>query len=165
MASRFEVQVRYLQDHPEVDFLGTGAILITEDGEKIREYFLPSEHEEIKKIAYSNTCFFHSSVAIRKSALDRVGLYDETFKRAQDKELWLRGIKYGFCYANIPQPLIQYRVTRRSSSHQVTIQTMYSLIRIGWRYQPKSWLLDFVIYLGRKVLIESSLYKPRSLRK
>lgn len=164
MPTRFEEQLRYLQDHHEIDFVGAGAILINEDGKEITEYFLPSEHEEIRKIAFKNTCFFHPTVAMRKSVLERVGLYDETFLRAQDKELWLRGLKHGCRYANIAKPLIHYRITKRSSSYKVTLQTMHSLIRIGWQYKPKGWWLECIFYLGRKILVASGLYRPRSLR-
>ena len=164
MPSRFEEQMRYLSNHPEIDFVGTGAILMKEDGNDIKAVFLPSEHEEIKKIAYKNTCFFHPSVAMRKSVLERMGLYDETFLRAQDKELWFRGLNDGCHYANISMPLIRYRVTRRSSSLRVTLQTLYSLMRIGWRYKPRGWWLQCIFYLGRQLLVNSGIYKPRSLR-
>ena len=164
MPNRFEEQFSYLRDNTEIDFVGTGAVLINEEGEEIREFFLPSEHEEIKKISFKNTCFFHSSVAMRKSMLERLGLYDETFIRAQDKELWLRGIKYGCRYANISKPLINYRITERSSAYRVTLQTLHSLIRIGWLYKPKWWLRDLIFYVGQKILIGTRLYKPRSLR-
>jgi glycosyltransferase involved in cell wall biosynthesis len=164
MPSRFEEQLRYLGNHPEIDFVGTGAILMNEEGEEIKPFFLPSEHKDIKEIAFKNTCFFHPSVAMRKAVLERIGLYDETFLRAQDKELWLRGLNEGCLYANISKPLIRYRVTSRSSSLRVIQLTMNSLLRIGWRYKPRRWLLHCVIYLGRQLLVKIGIYEPRSLK-
>lgn len=162
LPSRFEEQLRYLIDHPEVDFVGGGAILMNENGDEIKEFFLPSEHDDIKRIAYKNTCFFHPSVAMRKSALERTGLYDEGFIRAQDKELWLRGLRVGCRYANIPKPLIRYRLTERSKSLKTTWDTARSLARMGVRYQIKYWWLSLSLFLARQLIIKMRLYQPRS---
>ena len=162
LPSRFEEQFRYLSDHSEVDFVGTGAILMNEDGDEIKEFFLPSEHDEIKRIAYKNTCFFHPSVAMRKSALERIGLYDEGLIRAQDKELWLRGLSVGCRYANIPKPLIRYRLTERSKSLKTTWDTSRSLAIMGVRYQIKYWWLSLSLFLARQLFIKLGLYQPRS---
>lgn len=163
LPTRFEEQLIYLKSHPEIHILGTGAFLIDEMNTILNEYYLPETHEEIRAIAYKNSCFFHPSVAIRRDLFSTIGMYDVSFKRAQDKELWIRGLSHGCLYANLRRPLIQYRVTARSLSWLIIYQTFYSLIRIGRYYQIQGWWLYGIAFLFRQVLVKFNLYKPKSL--
>ncbi|MCX6717340.1 MAG: hypothetical protein NTU76_01525, partial [Candidatus Taylorbacteria bacterium] len=53
------------------------------------------------------------TVIIRKSVFDKIGLYDESFRYAQDYELWTR-IVSKFKTANLSEVLIKYRVLKES---------------------------------------------------
>jgi len=54
-----------------------------------------------------------SSVMIKRDVLDRVGVFDEEMKSAEDLELWLR-ISRQYRIRSIPQYLVKYRVHANS---------------------------------------------------
>jgi len=165
LVNRFEEQLGYLKSHPEIDFLGTAAYLIDDQGGIRGEYCLPQAHNEIKALAFKNTCFFHPSVAMRRTVLLKIGLYDPSYMRAQDKELWLRGLTYGCRYSNLKKPLIKYRVTDRSTSWRNIYRTVISLTRMAWSYQVRGWWLVCMFYVVRQLMVKFRMYKPRSVRK
>ena len=162
LSNRFEEQFEFLQRHPEIDFVGTGVFFIDEEGLTLGQYHLPEVHDDIASVAYSNSCFFHPSVALRRGVLIKIGLYNVTFMRAQDKELWIRGLKLGCRYANLRRPLVKYRITSKAISFSTIYKTTISLIRIGWRYKIRYWWLHCSVYLIRQLLLKNKLYIPRS---
>jgi hypothetical protein len=108
LASRFEKQIGFLEKHPEIDVLGSGAIDV--DGEsKIMGVNLPREsHEELSFWIYKENPFIHPSVMARRKFFEKLGGYNVKLRRAQDYDLWLRGYKQ-FRFHNLQEPLIYYR--------------------------------------------------------
>ena len=105
--NRLEMQIKYLQQHQGVDVLGSAANVIT-PGSLVKNVVLkPKTHSEIVKIIEVKNPFFHSSVLIKRSFFNLLGGYDEKFKRAQDYDLWLRGVDR-FKYHNLEEPLMDY---------------------------------------------------------
>ena len=103
---RFERQIAYLDEHPEVALVGTGAYLVDEDGDaqsRRRVLETPSlddliEHNE----------FVHGSVMMRRDVLQEIGGYDEWFPVAEDYDLWLR-LADEYEVRNIDEPLYYFR--------------------------------------------------------
>lgn len=107
---RFQKQVRFLQENPEISIVGTWANDIDEHGEVIGRRTYPTSHEELYKIIW--TCpFAHPTVAFRKHAILNVGSYRVDIKRRQDYDLWMRAAAKGIKFANIPEFLLYYRFT------------------------------------------------------
>lgn len=78
-----------------------------------REYKPPFSLELLQR-----ECHIHSACHIKKEALASAGLYDESFRVAEDYELWLRISKqYGF--AHIPESLMIVRTGNYNSSSTV----------------------------------------------
>ena len=76
---RIEEQVRYLEEHPEVDVIGSSAIVI-------------DENNNIKLSIDQSGCtdgFLHPTVTGRTVWFQK-NIYDERYRRCQDFELWLR---------------------------------------------------------------------------
>lgn len=107
LPSRLERQVAFLQSNPEVSVVGTAAWKVDRFGQRIGLLTMPEGHEEISRTIFRRTPFVHPSVMMRKSFLERVGGYDPRFRRAQDADLWLRGLRHGR-YHNLPEPLLEY---------------------------------------------------------
>src|SRR5204863_8008786 len=103
-------QVEFLHAHPEVGVLGSSRVLIDEQGGFIA--IAPAAEDDLLvrwKCLLGNP-FAHPTVMLRLDLLDRHGLrYDETFRTAQDYELWTRllTVTRG---ANLPEPLLKYRL-------------------------------------------------------
>lgn len=122
LPTRVEVQVDFLENHPEIGLVGSNTTLISADGRLQIHYDVPVDDVAIRwKIMLSNT-FSHSSVMLRRDVLKYNSLnYNENFKIAQDYGLWVDMLRYTQG-ANINQPLVKYRVYPQSySSQQMTL--------------------------------------------
>jgi hypothetical protein len=68
----------------------------------------PETDGEIRSSILSWSCFAHSTVVMRASALKAVGGYRRAFLHAEDYDLWLRLIEVGEA-ANLSEPLTSLR--------------------------------------------------------
>ena len=106
---RFACQVAYLDDHPDIAVLGAFARFIDEHGRPIRDMDHPVSHDEIDaRNLEGGTALFHPTVMMRRDAVQTVGGYDPSFRKAEDLDLWLR-VAEKFPLANYPAVLIDYR--------------------------------------------------------
>lgn len=84
-------------------------ILKDETGEEIVVYY-----GQIAKYLFRGNFILPSSVVIRKSAIDRVGGFDENYKVAEETEFFLR-----FCTLNdaafVDHPMVDYLVKRKGN--------------------------------------------------
>jgi glycosyltransferase involved in cell wall biosynthesis len=58
-----------------------------------------------------------STIVLRRSVVAAAGLFDVTFRRLQDRELWLRLLRQGYTFAGLDEPLVRYRVHNASLSN------------------------------------------------
>jgi len=121
LPNRLECQIKYLKEHHKVDVIGTGAEVVTADKKTIM--FKPKNHISILKNIEKVNPFFHSSVMMRRSFIEAMGGYDIKCLRAQDYDLWLRGVD-SFKYHNLQKVLIVY------SSKNQTLKSIYYGLRV-----------------------------------
>jgi glycosyltransferase involved in cell wall biosynthesis len=117
LPARLAKQVSYLDAHPQCALLGTWAQILVENIPTDRSLSHPHLNGDIQlKLLFFN-CFVHSSVMIRKSALETTGLYPEEKEKfpPEDYDLWLRIAKH-WEVANLPEVLLQYRELPNSIS-------------------------------------------------
>ena len=110
---RFEKQINFLDSNPGISMCGAWADFIDANGNYLKNYKRPVTDKEIIKELLFHNPFIHSTVMIRKEVFDKVGLYNESFRFAQDYELWTRIIPK-FKTANLPEVLLKYRVLKES---------------------------------------------------
>ena len=103
-----------LAENP-VDVLGSWAYLINDEGQAIGEFRFPIEHSEIVRKLPFGTVFCHPTVAIRREFLLSMRGYLGGFV-SEDTDLWLRGVRQGASFRNIPACLLRYRVHAAQSS-------------------------------------------------
>ena len=117
--SRVEKQVRFLNAHPEHALVGTRAEIWVGNKPTSRFHDHPTEDEELRFGLLFNNPFVHSSVMIRKAALDEVGSYttDRSRQPPEDYELWSR-IARRYRVANLPERLTVYREVPTSMSRE-----------------------------------------------
>ena len=89
LPSRFSLQIRYMERHPEIDILGTGYYQIDEEGKYLSKVILPEDDFNIHWIMLFNNAFCHTSVVLRHNHLEPLS-YDDELMVAQDYELWSR---------------------------------------------------------------------------
>ena len=88
-------QVSLMENQPTLGFSYTSFIVIDGGGNKQYEVHSPfyGDHREMV-IKLMEGCFINgSSVMMRKSAIDQVGLFDESMATVHDYELWFRLLK------------------------------------------------------------------------
>lgn len=130
MPKRFEKQVSYLENHPEVICLGTSARKIGNISVRTR-LFSPfmnqlCSFEEIIGGLTLGTPMLHPSVLFNAVLLQKLNLnYDQNYKRAQDFELWSRLFTCGYKMENLPDILLCYRY----SSAQASVKSRSEQIR------------------------------------
>jgi glycosyltransferase involved in cell wall biosynthesis len=132
LPDRLAKEVRFLDSHPEVGLVGTWCLKIDESSGKRRLQSLPETDAAIRRFMLRDNPFIHSSVMVRKDALDRVGLYDRSFVW-QDYDLWVRIARF-YRLANIGEPLILRRKHPASMTRTTPkSKEFWDLFRIQWR--------------------------------
>lgn len=104
--NRIEEQVKYLQEHPTVDVVGTGAVIIDDENTIIglRQGEISVKNPED---AINNSVFIHPTVAGKLSFFKKYK-YDESLCGVEDKDLWCRGLQDSI-FDIMPKPLLFYR--------------------------------------------------------
>lgn len=132
LPKRFEKQVEFLETHQDCGIVGTWAEIRSENKALQAIHKHPSDYHILKFELLFDNPFVHSSMMIRKSVFDRVGLYstDKSVRPAEDYELWSRAARE-FEVANIPEVLQIYRDTPGSMSKGVVNPFLESVINIS----------------------------------
>lgn len=110
---RLQVQYEFLEEHPEIAFVGSNAKLIDDKGIWGNRY-MPENPNKHTFLRFSP--FIHPTVMIRRSIFDGTVAYrssKETW-RCEDYELFMRLCKLGYRGYNIQQELLYYREDRHS---------------------------------------------------
>jgi len=110
LLDRFAKQVHYLDTHPHCVVVGGGVINIDADGDPLSVELYPEHHEQIeRRLLSGGGGIIHPSTMIRAEVLRACGGYAIDCPVVEDQELWLRMAMVGRL-ANLPEPLIRYRV-------------------------------------------------------
>lgn len=108
---RLELQLAYMESHPEVVAVGSCATMLDEEGNELGDARLPLTHEEIEAAHLRGVdSIFHSAVMMRAEAVRRVGGYREGIMPGEDYDLWLQLGEIGKL-ANLPELLLKWRRT------------------------------------------------------
>jgi glycosyltransferase involved in cell wall biosynthesis len=108
---RLRMQVDFLERHPEIDVLGAAAFVVDSTGIDLGINSRPETHEEIVRTIYRSSPFIHPTVMMRRDFIQEAGGYDETFLRAEDRDLWLRSYRT-HTFHNLQVPLLTYTAPR-----------------------------------------------------
>ncbi len=117
LPNRLQIQVDYLETHPEVDLVSVGMRLFgAKEGTWIREL----NPEKVKIEAMFHSPVLHASSVWRKDAFERQGLrFRQEMVPAEDYDLWTRAMLKGLKLVNLPEVLYEYRIHEA----QATVQT------------------------------------------
>ncbi len=110
LPERFVEQVNYLNEHPRCGVVSMWADIIDGSGKHTRTIKYPTNDNDLRKALISYNPFFHPGIMLRREVFDTVGFYDESWRFAQDYELYFR-IAKKYELANIPKILLNYRET------------------------------------------------------
>ncbi|MFN5878425.1 MAG: glycosyltransferase family 2 protein [Flavobacteriales bacterium] len=112
MPERLDNQVRFLDTNPDVFLVGSGAIRIDEKGNKIGVHTPIIDKDSVEERLKQRNCIYHSSVMFRRTETR----YREKFPYSQDYDYYLQLLAAGKKLTNIPDHLIQYRISSGAAS-------------------------------------------------
>lgn len=148
-SNRLELQVKFLEENPDIALVGTDIEIIDENGKHLNERNYPSNHESITaELLLKNHAIGHSTVMARLSALKELGGYDEKLPYAQDYDLWWR-LSRKKKVANLPEILLQWRDTPGSISRDRRVEQLeciFSTSVVAIRESLKDTTLDEEAY-------------------
>ncbi len=104
---RLELEVAFMEDHPEVGVVGTWTDVIDQNGKVTKTLYHPQSSDFAAWLLYFRNPISHSSALIRRTAGEEVGWYRDF--ASDDYDLWSR-ISARHAIANIPKVLVQYRM-------------------------------------------------------
>lgn len=110
---RFQKQLSFLKEHPEIDVTG-GAIeeideMCKKNGKKV---VYPLTHEECRKFFRYRDPLAHPATFFRKRYFEKVTGYRPEYRKNQDTMLWFDGFMNGCKFANLPETVLYFRVTK-----------------------------------------------------
>ncbi|MEH2458231.1 glycosyltransferase family 2 protein [Nostoc sp.] len=160
---RLQVQVEFLDAHPEVGVVGCNYI-VEDENRKERYVRKPAtEHDQLLRTMAKCIPFAHTLVAFRKQAWLQAGGYPDR-EDSEDLRLWITFAKHGWLLASIPENLGTHWVYSKSFWHRnfEYSHRQKQLARLQWQaIQELNLPLWMGIYpIGRYVY----LYAPNQLK-
>lgn len=104
--NRVEKEVAYMEQHPDVDVVGTGAVIIDNDNNIIGQRLGKINCSKPEDI-FNGETFIHPTVC-GKTEFFKKYHYEERLCGVEDKDLWCRG-SVDSSYDIIQEPLLFYR--------------------------------------------------------
>jgi glycosyltransferase involved in cell wall biosynthesis len=132
LIDRFEKQISFLETNPTIAMCGTWAEVINDSGLVTGSY----EHPPINSVSIRSYIlwhnpFIHPTVMMRRDIFKNTDWYDSRFKHAEDYELWTR-IVFNHDVANIPEKLLQYRITNESITRKNNLSMRIMGIKVRY---------------------------------
>ncbi len=128
LPERLQKQIEFLDVHTEIAALGTAYIEVPIDGRPERLIVMPHTAESICEHLFYSHCFCHGSVVLRHTCIVAIGGYDESYRVAQDRDLWLR-LAERFSLGNLVEPLYRLHVSANSITGSARMQQRRSARR------------------------------------
>lgn len=114
---RFQIQAVYLRITPACAAVGSQVRLMDRHGRSLGNKQLPLMPDAIRFSHLFDNALAHSAVMFRKTAVEEIGGYDESFPVSQDYELWSR-LSERHTLANLPQYFSTLRILDDSITRQ-----------------------------------------------
>lgn len=162
LPDRLEKQIIFLENHREVDCVGTWAIEITASGDEYFRKKMPEEQLGCYELFKIRDCLIHPTVTFRRSFFEKAGLYPEDTYFGEDTMMWAKGFSNNCIFANIPEYLFKFRLDndffkrRKGWKHAKSIYSLRLKVNRMLRY-PISADFYALMYAFAKIMPTSIL--------
>lgn len=119
--SRFEKQLKFLENNPGISVVGSNMYLIDEDNNIIGQRRYPETYKDIKRSFLVTMSIANPTVIMRRKDIEEVGFFNNSFTKAEDFELWLRFLAKEKKMHNLQENLLYYRIQAKHSEKRSTI--------------------------------------------
>ncbi len=124
---RIELQVKFMEENPNISILGTAIQYIDLNGHLGRYHFYPKS-SSISSMIFHESPVAHPTAFVRKEVFLQIGNYRENLYPAEDYDLWLRAFSADIKIENLQKVLLYYRVHNANTSSNNFIKRAYASI-------------------------------------
>ncbi len=135
------VQIEQFREHPEADMIYGSALIFGDDpceGSPIEDFCPSNEPVSTSSLLRGTVTVLLMSV-IRRDMLVRAGLFDESIRKCEDFDLWLRITKLGGRILHHDRPIARYRV--RGDSASADAVEMFGFLMLVGEKLEREWKL------------------------
>lgn len=149
---RFEKEVRFLQNNPQYDFVGTNCLLYNERTGVFGKREMP-EFPQPEDFLF-NSPFIHGSMMFRRTCLNTRTRYAVTklTKRTEDYEMFMRMYQCGKRGANIQEPLYTFHYDENTRRVRMNFRIDEAKIRYK-RFKKLGLLPKGVPYVVKPIVL------------
>lgn len=153
---RLEKQVRYLQEHPDTDLVGTQMNRLDESG---YTGVLRAPLQPVPEMLRSGTPIHHATIMTYRSVYEALGGYteSETVEGVEDVDLWFRFFEKGFKVATLDEALYDVRMNQEALKRRTLGRRIRSVRTRAAGYKrlgfPRRWLIVPACVLIAKGLV------------
>lgn len=163
MFNRISTQVKFMETNESVGILGCNVKYIDLEGNPIKTRIYPENNESIRRQLHLRNPLCHSVVMLRRTVLDQVGVYNTTFKRAEDYELWLRASANDIRIHNLQEVLMEYRMAtgakRDILNWQMNLQLKKKYFSTHYLFESLLGIVSVYLYVLTPISIQNFIYK------
>lgn len=145
--NRFELQLQFLMNNREVNFVGSNILEVSVDGISVPRK-LP-KFPTINDFKFTQP-YIHPTLIFRKEVFEDVGLYSESNwkESCEDYDLLLRIYEFGMIGANIQETLLEYSIyNSQEKKKRYKYRINEFLVRVKHFYKLKKLHLWFLYAL------------------
>lgn len=153
---RFEKQISFLQNHPDIDLVGGAINEIDSRGHdwgKVITY--PCSPKECRAFFAKRNPVAHPTVMFRRSFFEKAGWhYPTDYVRNEDTRLWHEGYKHECKIANLPDVVLNFRITddmfKQRRNGKVFAKSQLELRKIIAKdlgYGPMAYIYAYCMYI------------------
>ena len=139
---RLAKQVDFLQNHPDLQGVGSALQIINEKGQVIAKRQYECSPDKIRHEAVVANPFAHPSMMFRRSLIDSIGKYDEAFRSCEDYDFLMRALEL-HQLGNLPDELLQYRISSTQWKQTHLKDTLLATLTIQRPYLFKKHFFSF----------------------
>lgn len=140
LPDRFELQVGFLTQHPNIDILSSNIIEFDESlSHKLSERVVPEDDAAIKTYIKTRSPFNHMAVMYKKASITTVGSYEDC-PFFEDYYLWCKSYANGGTFHNIQKPLVH----ARGGSAMISRRGGFNYARCIFNFQRRIYKLRII---------------------
>jgi glycosyltransferase involved in cell wall biosynthesis len=155
LPDRLEKQLRFLQEHPEIDVVGGAIEEIDEKGNlRGKKVQYPLTNEDCRRFFRYRDPLAHPAVMFRNSFFKKAKGYRSEYRKNQDTMLWFDGFMNGCIFANLPETVLYFRITddfyksrRNGWARAKKMLTDRFMINHSLRYDVTAYLFSFAMFI------------------
>lgn len=162
---RLKNQVGYLDQNPEIDLLGCGALAFSGEGQPLGVFRVSEHHGDICRHPATGFCLPHPSWMGRMDWF-KGNLYDPSMRKAQDQELLLRTYAKSR-FACLPEVLMGYRLEDANLKKNLQMRYFFCKALLNHALRQGGWTVALVgvskqlLKAGVEILVRLLRLTPR----